>query len=221
LFNHICHDFPSLLQETIAGTRHYITPDGNRYPSVTTVLQDYSKKGIDEWKKRVGTKTANRISKQATDRGTSVHAAIEKLIKNENMSDVVMMPHAKAVYIPMKQEVMKMDNIHALETKMFSHELELAGTVDCIAEYDGVLTVIDFKTSKRMKKREHVGNYFMQGAAYAVMFEEMTGIPIDDIAILIGVDGHNFPQVLRTKATNHLTELKFYITKYKERMTVC
>ena len=216
MFNHIKHDFPSLLQENVDGTRYYVTPNGERYPSVTTVLADYSKKGIDAWRKRVGEVQANRVSLQATTRGTSVHSVIEKYLKNEDTSSVEMLPNVKTLFVRMKEELNKLDNIHCLENKLYSHELKLAGTVDCIAEYNGVLSVIDFKTSKRLKKKDQVGNYFMQGAAYCTMFTEMTGIPISQVIILIGVDEMNFSQVLKVNPDDYIDELKSYISKYNE-----
>lgn len=219
MFNHIRHEFPSLLTETVDGGRIYNTPDGNRYPSVTTVLQAYSAKGIAEWRKRVGEATANRISRTATDRGTSVHNAIEKYLKNESLSNVVMMPHAKAVYVHMKKVLDDhVDNIHCLETQLWSDELRLAGQVDCIAEYDGKLTVIDFKTSKRLKKKEQIANYFMQLSAYSVMFTERTGLMVEDGRIIIGVDDCAFAQIMRVNPYDYLGNLKEYIHKYESRV---
>lgn len=218
MFEHVHHDFPQLLQENVDGSRHYVTPTGERYPSITTVLKDYNKKSIDAWKARVGTKEAARVSKKATDRGTSVHEAIEKLLKNEDMSNVSMLPQVKTLYVRMKQELLKVNQIHALETKLFSHELGLAGTVDCIAEYNGVLSVIDFKTSQRLKKKEWTKHYFMQGAAYATMFTEMTNIPVEDIVILIGVDAVNFCQTFKVKVADHIGPLREQIAKYNNSL---
>lgn len=216
MFEHVHHDFPKLLQENVDGSRHYVTPTGEKYPSVTTILSNYNKKAIDAWKARVGEKEAARVSKRATDRGTSVHAAIEKLLNNEDMSNVSMMPNVKTLFVRMKEELRKVNRIHALETKLFSHELKLAGTVDCIAEYNGVLSVIDFKTSARLKRKEWTKHYFMQGAAYATMFTEMTGVPVEDIVILIGVDTANFCQTFRVKVADHVAPLMEQITKYNE-----
>lgn len=206
MFNHIKHEFPQLLQENVDGRRLYATATGERYPSVTTVLADYGKEGIMEWRKRVGEEKANQISRTATTRGTGVHAAIEKYLNNEDMVEVEMMPNVKSLFVQMKSELNKLNNIHCLETRLFSHELKLAGTVDCIAEYDGTLSVIDFKTSKRLKKKDQIGNYFMQGAAYATMFTELTNIPIHTVTILIGVDSANFCQKLTVQGL----ELEIY-----------
>ena len=116
-----------------------------------------------------------------------------------------------------------MNNIHCLESPLFSHELKLAGTVDCIAEHEGTLSVIDFKTSVRLKKKEHIGNYFMQGAGYATMFSEMTSIPINRVVILIGVDTANFCQTLVVKEDellNYKQELNKYILAYREKFDI-
>lgn len=217
-FNHIHHDFPQLLQENSEGKRVYVAPNGDRYPSVTTVLSDYNKEGLMEWRKKVGEEKANEISRKATTRGTGVHKALEMYLHNEDISTLEMMPNVKSLFVRMKDEIdKKVNNIHCLEDKLFSHTLKLAGTVDCIAEHEGELAVIDFKTSIRLKKKEHIGNYFMQAAAYATMFTEMTGEPIEKLVILIGVDSANFCQTLIAKFDEmqyHKQELQKYIDRY-------
>ena len=218
MFNHIRHDFPQLLQENTDGKRLYVAPNGERYPSVTTVIADYGKEAILEWRKRVGDQKANEISRKATTRGTSVHKVLEAYLNNEDTSGFDMMPNVKSLFVRMKQELeSKVNNIHCLESRLFSHELKLAGTVDCIAEYKGVLSVIDFKTSIRLKKKENIGGYFMQGAAYATMFNEMTNLNIEQIVILIGVDTANFCQTLTIKGDeihHYRQELQKYIDGY-------
>jgi genome maintenance exonuclease 1 len=221
VFNHIHHDFPKLLQENLDGSRVYVTPTGEKYPSVTTVLSDYGKEAILEWRKRVGEEKANEVSRKATTRGTGVHKALETYLNNEDTSGLNMMPNVKSLFVRMKQEIdEKVNNIHCLEDRLFSHELKLAGTVDCIAEYKGVLSVIDFKTSVRLKKKENIGGYFMQGAAYATMFNEMTNLNIDQVVILIGVDTANFCQTLIVKGEElqeYKQELLKYISAYQEK----
>jgi len=218
VFNHIRHEFPQLLQENADGKRLYVAPNGERYPSVTTVIADHGKEAILEWRKRVGDEKANEISRKATTRGTSVHKVLEAYLNNEDTSGFDMMPNVKSLFVRMKQELeSKVNNIHCLESRLFSHELKLAGTVDCIAEYKGVLSVIDFKTSIRLKKKENIGGYFMQGAAYATMFNEMTNLNIEQIVILIGVDTANFCQTLTIKGDeihHYRQELQKYIDGY-------
>ena len=217
MFNHIQHSFPQLLQENADGVRRYVTPTGEKYASVTTVLGGYNKDGIAAWRKRVGEEKANAVSRNATTRGSAVHAVIEKYLNNEDISQLEMLPNVKSLFVRMKAELQKLDNIHCLETRMFSHTLRLAGTVDCIAEHNGVLSVIDFKTANRLKKKEEIGSYFMQGAAYSTMFTEMTGIEIDQVVILIGVDSANFCQTLKVKGDDleyYKSELNRYIEEY-------
>lgn len=221
MFNHISHNFPQLLQENIDGSRRYVTPTGEKYPSVTTVLADYGKEAILEWRKKVGEEKANEISRKATTRGTSVHKALELYLKNEDISSLEMLPNVKSLFVRMKAELDgKVNNIHCLEDKLFSHKLKLAGTVDCIAEHNGVLSVIDFKTSVRLKKKENIASYFMQGAAYATMFSEMTGIEVNNVIILIGVDTANFCQTLTVKNAElnmYREQLQTYIDSYYQK----
>ena len=217
MFNHVSHEFPQLLQENAEGRRLYVTPNGEKYASVTTVLSDYGKEGLMEWRKKVGEEKANEISRKATTRGTSVHKVIETFLNNEDISQHDMMPNVKSLFYRMKPELEKMNNIHCLETRLFSHKLRLAGTVDCIAEHNGVLSVVDFKTSIRLKKKEQIQNYFMQGVAYADMFSEMTNLNVDQIVILIGVDTANFAQTLTIKKEDmdyYRQELHKYIEAY-------
>ena len=224
MFTHIEHNFPQLLRETVDGTRMYVSPTGERYPSVTTVLSDYNKEGLKEWRARVGETKANEISRKATTRGTSVHKVIEKFLKNEDVSNIEMLPNVKSLFVRMKEELLeKVNNIHCLESPLFSHKLKLAGTVDCIAEHNGILSVIDFKTSVRLKKKEQIGNYFMQGAAYATMFTEMSSIPVDRVIILIGVDTANFCQTLVVEGDELLNwkqELNKYILAYRKKVDI-
>jgi genome maintenance exonuclease 1 len=184
--NFIRHDFPKLLRTTSTdGTRVYETPSGRAYPSVTTVTGLHSAKGIMEWRKRVGEAEANRISGRASARGTRIHNYCESYLLGEStepdMFDAEMFNSIK----PLLDQI---DNIHALEDPLYSDHLQVAGTVDCIAEFQGKLSVIDFKTASKPKDRDDIHNYFMQTAAYAVAFEERTGIPIGRLVIIMGVD---------------------------------
>jgi genome maintenance exonuclease 1 len=182
----IHHDIPKLLRSTSSdGTRVYETPSGAAYPSVTTVTGLHSAKGIAEWRARVGNEEANRISSKASARGTRIHQYCEDYLRGNifeaDMFDLEMFNSIK----PLLDQV---DNIHCLETPLWSDHLQVAGTVDCIAEFQGKLSVIDFKTSSKPKDRDDIHNYFMQTAAYAVAFEERTGIPIGRLVIIMAVD---------------------------------
>lgn len=182
----IHHDFAKLERDTAAdGRRVYKTPEGKLYPSVTSVTGITSTFNKSAWIQRVGVDEANRITQRALDRGTRVHSLCENyLLGNElqiDMFDIEM-------WTSMRKLVDRIDNIHCLETPLYSNFLQTAGTVDCIGEFDGKLSVIDFKTSSRVKERDDIHNYFEQTAAYAVMFEELTGIPIGRLVILMAID---------------------------------
>ena len=193
-------DLQKLPRRNVNGQRLYETPDGSFYPSVTTITGQMTKKAIQEWRALVGEKEANRVTKKASSRGTSIHKLCEHYILN-NMDDVKVMPSNKEMFDAMSNHLRDhVDNIHGVESFLYSDFLRTAGQVDCIAEYDGVLSVIDFKTSKKRKPEAWIQNYFVQAAAYSFMFEERTNIQIPQLVIMIGVDGDDEPQVF-TKNT--------------------
>jgi len=196
LITHIRHDIPKLERITAPdGSRVYATPSGKSYPSVTTVTGLLGKAAIIAWRKRVGEAEANRISTAAANRGTRIHTLCESFLKNESVEPDMFDHHTWNSILP---ELSKINNVHALETPLYSDHLEVAGTVDCIAEYDSKLSVIDFKTSKRVKSRDDIHNYFMQCAAYAVAFEERTRIPVGHLVIIMAVDDHE-PLIFKEK----------------------
>ena len=185
MFNHIHHDIAKLRRVDSPAGRVYQTPSGRAYPSVTAVTGLHGKDAIMAWRKRVGEEEANRVSRRATTRGTRVHLLCEDYISNKPVSADLFDQEAWQSLVP---ELDKINNSHCLETQLYSDHLEVAGTVDCIAEYNGKVSVIDFKTSKRVKKKSDIHSYFMQTSAYAVMFEERTGIPVSRLVILMTVD---------------------------------
>ena len=137
------------------------------------------------WRKAVGEEEANRISSRASRRGTDVHSLCEDYLLNKEVNPS---PFDLEVFNSIKPHLNRINNIHCLETPLYSNHLQVAGTVDCIAEFDGRLSIIDFKTSKRIKSRDEIHSYFMQTSAYAVMFEERTGIPVDRLVIIMSID---------------------------------
>lgn len=201
--NFIHHEFPVLKRIDSDNGRLYETPEGNRYPSVTTVLGKMSEKSIQAWRNRVGEEEANRVSTRASARGTQIHSYCESFLLGEslqvNMFD-------QDMWNNMKPYVDKIDNIHALEKMMYTDKLRLAGTVDCIADYEGELSIIDFKTSGRLKDVDKIENYFMQATAYSIMFEEQFGIKVPNIVILIGVDNEQ-PQIFKKTRKDFITKL--------------
>jgi len=212
-FNHIKHDLPSLKRINEDGKRLYNTPDGKSYPSVTTITSSINEESIKKWRKKVGEQEANKISNRACQRGTSVHSLCENYLLNNHVQTDIFDQENFDVLKPYLERI---DNIHALESKMYSHTLEVAGTVDCIAEFDGNLYVIDFKTSRKPKKPEYIHNYFMQCSAYAYMFYEHTGILIKELLILISVDD-NEPQIFIEPTDKWLKEFVKIRKEFKEK----
>jgi len=217
MFNHVNVNIEEIKTETINGGRYYVTPSGEKYPSITTVLSILSKKAIMEWRKRVGAEEANKISTQAARRGTNVHQMCEDYLNNKTYITEKTMPVDKEMFATLKPILdERINNIHTQEATLYSDYLGVAGRVDCIAEFDGRLSVIDFKTSRKLKKKEWISNYFQQASAYCVMYEERTGIPIDQIVILIAVDDEQ-PQVFIEKRDNHIHDCIETIALYKEQ----
>ena len=218
-FNHVgtAKEIPKLERVTRPdGTRYYVTPEGNKYPSVTTVLSLHNREGIIEWRKRVGEAEANRISRAAAGRGTRLHNIVEKYINNEDCD--IQNPFDLKNFLSIQPILENIDNVHCQEQQMFSNHLRMSGTVDCIGEYKGKLSVIDFKTSSRRKEKDYIHSYFMQCAAYAIMYEEMTGIPISRLVVIISVE-NDYPQVFFEKRDNWVKYLLLYRNEY-ERITV-
>lgn len=187
-FHHIVHDIPKLVRVDTENGRLYKTPSGRAYPSVTSVLSILGKREIMEWRKRVGEEEANRVSGRAKSRGTAVHSLCESYLRNEKVEPG---PFDLDTFRSLQPLLDRIDNIHCLETQLYSNYLQVAGTVDCIAEFDGKTSVIDFKTSTRVKSRDDIHGYFMQTSAYAVMFEELTKIPVGRLVILMSVDNED------------------------------
>ena len=205
-----------LKAETTPEGRRYITPEGESYASVTTVLTEYNKKAIMEWRERVGEEEANKVSAQASSRGTRVHSLCETYLKNElsPMKLSTMMPDAKELFYKIKPFLdTHIGRVYALEQALYSDELRIAGRVDCIAEWDDKLSVIDFKTASKEKNEDWIENYFMQCSAYAEMFEERTGKPIDQIVVAIAVANGN-PQIFVKEKQDYLRGLKYFIDEY-------
>jgi genome maintenance exonuclease 1 len=218
MFNHVDHGFTleELEADTTENGRFYTTPSGQILPSITTVLSVKNKSGLDAWRKRVGEEEANRVMNQAALRGTAVHQLAEDYVNNESDWKKGAMPANLFTFNTIKPLLDKrLNNVWIQEAPLYSERLSVAGRVDCIAEWDGVLSIIDYKTSKRPKKREYVESYFIQEAAYAAMFLERTGVPIKQIVTVIAVDD-NEPQVYIEKAIDHLPKFIELRKKFKE-----
>lgn len=215
-FRHIHNDqtLCKLEREEVNGKRYYVSPNGQRLPSVTTFLSHFKKESIIAWRKRVGEEEANKISAKASRRGTKFHSLMESYLNNEsNFLTEKVMPDMQQAFHDMRPTVDRIDNIHYIETMLYSEMLGLAGQVDCIAEFDGVPSVIDFKTSNKLKREEWITNYFEQCTCYSLMYEEMTGIKAKQIVVLISVDGEIQPQVFVKDRKEYIPEL---LNKIKE-----
>lgn len=207
---------PDLKSETRAdGKRYYTTPSGKRLPSVTTVVGAMKKQAIMEWRNRVGAEEANRVSKLATGRGNRVHDLAERYLKNEPINWMREMPDAVEMFRSLIPHIQRINNIHYIEQSLWSEKIGMAGRVDLIAEWDGVLSVIDFKTSKKIKKSEDIQDYFAQCTAYSGMYEEHVGVPIDQIVIVMAVENEE-PLIFVEKTGDHINTLLDYIEFYKK-----
>lgn len=206
----------SLAVEEKDSKRHYISPNGMKLPSVTTVLGHFSKAKILEWRNRVGNDVANAISGRASTRGTKFHNMLEKYLKNDKTLFENVMPDMRMAFNDVKSTIDKIDNIHYIEAPLYSEVLGVAGRTDVIAEFDGVPSIIDFKTSLRLKKEEWIHNYFEQGTAYSLMYEEMTKCQIHQIVIIISVDGEDTPQVFIKDRIDYIDSLMTKIESYKK-----
>ena len=209
-------DLANLKSETFPdGKRYYTTPDGVKLPSVTTVIGAKKKEAIMKWRQRVGEAEANRVSRKATSRGTNMHTICEDYLNNRIDYNSGAMPDALEMFKSIKPYLNKINNIHYQEQALWSVEIGMAGRVDCIAEYDGVLSVIDFKTSKKIKTKNDIQDYFAQCVAYACMYEELVGNGIDQIVIIMAVENEQ-PLVFIEKTSDHLNTLLEYIKFYRE-----
>jgi len=195
-FEHDFWTFQPLVRTEIDGNRHYIGADGVPYPSVTTILGARTdKSGLVKWQNSVGAEKAERIRVQAGNRGTAIHAIAEAYLLNEENYPAKTMPVNKMTFDSIRPVLdERVGVIHAIEAPLYSARLHTAGQTDCIAMFDGVMSVVDFKTSLRLKQESYIQSYFIQATCYATMAEELTGQKIPQIAIVIAVD-NELPQV--------------------------
>ena len=207
-------ELPDITTESIKGKRFYVTPEGNKYPSITTVLSDRNKEGIIRWRESVGNDVANQVMRQAASRGTAVHTLIENYLNNEELSKQGVLP--VALFATIKSELDNINNIRIQEGGLYSNKLGVAGRVDCIAEYKGKISVIDFKTSTKEKKEEWVENYFIQGSAYCEMYEERFLQPIEQVVILIVTEDGAVQTFIKDKK-DYLPLLETAIKEFNEK----
>ena len=200
--------------------RFYLTPEGNKYPSITSVLGANPEKikSLQKWRDRVGEAEANKISQKASRRGTTVHKICEDYLNNEEEYINGAMPDSVEMFSSLKPILKQsVGNIYGQELALYSDHLGVAGRVDLIAEWDGVPSIIDFKTSARSKKLEWIDDYFMQCSGYAAMYYEMTDFPIKDVVVAIMVDGDS-PQIFKGKVGEWLPSLARAIGNFKRNI---
>ena len=216
MFNHVKVDLPGKLNRVeIDGKRFYQIPgeENINLVSVTTVTSFQSAKSIKAWRERVGEEVANRKTRRATSRGTDMHTLVEYYLKNETLPSV--QPLSEFLFKFAKSTLDKIDNIHALETPLYSRKLGIAGTVDCIAEYEGELAVIDFKTSEKPKPEEWIEGYFVQAVAYACMLYELTGIIVKKLVIIMSCENGECVVYEKRNKSEYIRKLTQYIREWK------
>ena len=214
-FNHVSVNLPKLETQTIDYKRFYITPEGEAYPSITTVLSIRKKEGLMEWRKRVGEKVANYVAGKAAARGTKVHHMCEDYLNNRHLNWPNEFEKHKRDFLPwclfnqLKERVLNnINNIYILESSLYSDKYKVAGRVDCVSEYNKIPSIIDFKTSTRERTDDWNENFYIQGAAYAEMFYERTGIEIKQIVILVVTEDGTVQEFIKEKEPylNYLSE---------------
>ena len=218
---------PEISTKNVDRKRYYITPEGILYPSITTVLSNRKKEGLFEWRQRVGEDVANHIARTAGSRGSAVHKMCEDYLMNQHIyNSTDFAKHSQRNFLGyclfnrLKDQVLKnIDNIYAQETSLWSDKLMVAGRVDCVAKYYGIPTVIDFKTSRSERNDEWNENYYIQATAYSEMFEERTGISIDQIAILVVTEDGTVQEFVKDKKDYlHLLEESLKIFTQEDNM---
>ena len=214
-------DLPPLKAKNVDGKRFYEhTETGEKYPSITSVLSIRQKEGLLKWRQRVGEEVANHVMVQSANRGTAVHNMVEDYLNNVDLEQV---DKYKKQFLPrmmfnvLKPELTKINNIRLQEAAMYSSDYTVAGRVDCIGEYDGVLSVIDFKTSTKEKSEDWIENYFIQGSAYSQMYKEHFGEEVPQIVILITTE-QGTTQVFKKKPEDYLGKLKQYVEEFYKNL---
>jgi genome maintenance exonuclease 1 len=209
IFKHVEHPiWEELESETTDEGRYYQTPDGERYPSVTTVTGHDKKRFFAEWRRK-----NPEESKRVLKRGNKLHNLIERYLSNEDGCVENTDSSTSSLFYQIVEDLGRIDNIVGLEKPLWSHALKLAGRIDCIAEFDGKLSIIDFKGSTKFKRESDIQNYFMQAAAYAIMFQERTKTPIQQIVILISCETGDC-QVFVDNPIKYVKKLHKCIKKY-------
>ena len=217
-FIHVPVALPSLYRIDTPNGRYYRTPGGKRFPSMTNVLGSIPKPELDEWRLRVGEEEAKKIMEEAARHGNFLHKMCENYLKNESFKnkDPKFNPY-QSLFMQVRPHLNKVDNVRAIETSLCSYDLQIAGTVDLIAEYGKKLAIEDFKNTEKVKKPEWIEHYFMQAAGYSIMWEEMTGESIKDLIIIIGNRGDVRPQIFEERREKWEDKLKRVVEEFHRK----
>jgi genome maintenance exonuclease 1 len=221
IFNHVGLIEPIEMNTVmIDGRRHYNTPTGNKHKSVTTVISNNAKKQEDlaKWRERVGKAKAQRISSRAATRGNRYHKLAENYMNNEH--DDTLYREYPLVWIMFDSSRKILDNINNIylqEAALYSDFLGIAGRVDCIAEYNGVLSIIDFKTSAEEKKEEYLYDYYVQETAYACMLQELYGLKVKQLVTIIACENGDTQVSIQPVRKEYFIKLQEYIREYEEK----
>jgi len=210
-------DTPDVEPVNENGVRFYPIPGADKYyPSVTSIISYKNAQFFKKWRTKIGEDEANRITARATQRGTAFHSITEDYFKGDLNTDKYLEnnPLSVRMFQSAKSDLNRINNIHCLEGFLYSHYLGLAGRVDCIAEFDGELAVIDFKTSTKEKKEDYIEHYFVQETAYAAMFLERSGLEVKKIVTLIATEEGTIQVFQKYNLDDYLQLLKSYIEEF-------
>jgi CRISPR/Cas system-associated exonuclease Cas4 (RecB family) len=216
-FTHNILDVPKLERFHVDGKRFYKNPLSDKianYISITTITSHYNKEKFKAWREKVGEEEANRITRAATSRGTQMHTLVEHYIGNESLPKAAPLP--RMLFDVARPELNKINNILGIEIPLFSDYFGIAGTCDTIAEYNNILSIIDYKTSEKPKPREWIDSYFVQALAYSVMLYEMTGIKAKQLVIIMACENGEVEVYIETDFKKYLKMLTEYIKKFKQ-----
>ena len=204
----------------VDGKRLYSTPDGNFYPSITTVIGNNAKKqaGLARWRARVGKEKAAAISTRSATRGTNFHSIVEDYLnKDLNIEEYKDTPLPIVMFEQTKKTLDRISNIYLQEAALYSDNLEVAGRVDCIADFDGVLSIIDFKTSAEPKREAYLYDYFVQETAYACCLQELYGITVKQLVTIVACENGETQVVIKPPKKEYLLKLIQYIDEYQNK----